>query len=149
MTSEVVVRVSVSGDDAAMTDLAALADAMPFTRHVGIELLEAGPDEVRARLAWAPERCTAGGVMHGAALFALADTAGALVAFLNLPDGAAGTTTISSSVHFMRGLTTGHATAVTTALHRGRTTIVAQTDLLDHDGRLLGRVTQTQAVLGA
>jgi uncharacterized protein (TIGR00369 family) len=85
--------------------------------------------------------------MHGAALFALADTAGALVAFLNLPDGAVGTTTISSSVNFLRGLSGGHATAVTTPLHRGRTTIVAVTDLLDDGGKLLGRVTQTQAVL--
>jgi uncharacterized protein (TIGR00369 family) len=130
-----------------MTDLTALADAMPFTKLVGVELLAASADEVRARLAWSPERCTAGGVMHGAALFALADTAGALVAFLNLPDGAVGTTTISSSVNFLRGLSGGHATAVTTPLHRGRTTIVAVTDLLDDGGKLLGRVTQTQAVL--
>ena len=130
-----------------MTDLTALADAMPFTKLVGVELLAASADEVRARLAWSPERCTAGGVMHGAALFALADTAGALVAFLNLPDGATGTTTISSSVNFLRGLSGGHATAVTTPLHRGRTTIVAVTDLLDDGGKLLGRVTQTQAVL--
>jgi uncharacterized protein (TIGR00369 family) len=132
-----------------MTDLTALADAMPFTKLVGVELLAASADEVRARLAWSPERCTAGGVMHGAALFALADTAGALVAFLNLPDGAVGTTTISSSVNFLRGLSGGHATAVTTPLHRGRTTIVAVTDLLDDGGKLLGRVTQTQAVLAA
>lgn len=134
---------------ALMTDLAALADAMPFTKLVGIELLAASVDEVRARLAWSPERCTAGGVMHGAALFALADTAGALVAFLNLPEGAVGTTTISSSVNFLRGLSDGYATAVTTPLHRGRTTIVAVTDLLDDGGKLLGRVTQTQAVLSA
>ena len=131
-----------------MTDLAALADAMPFATLVGIELLSADADEVRARLPWSPERCTAGGVMHGAALFTLADTVGAVVAFLNLPPGATGTTTISSSVNFLRGLTKGHATAVSTPLHRGRTTVVAVTDLFDDDGKLLGRVTQTQAVLG-
>jgi len=130
-----------------MTDLAALADAMPFANLVGIELLSADADEVKARLPWSAERCTAGGVLHGAALFALADTAGALVAFLNLPQGAAGTTTISSSVNFMRALTTGAATATSTPLHRGRTTVVAVTDLHDDDGKLLGRVTQTQAVL--
>jgi len=132
-----------------MTDLAALADAMPFTKLVGIELLSATSEEVRARLAWAPERCTAGGVMHGAALFALADTAGALVAFLNLPEGAVGTTTIASTVNFLRGLSGGHATAFTTPLHTGRTTVVAVTDLFDDDGKRLGRVTQTQAVLSA
>jgi uncharacterized protein (TIGR00369 family) len=131
-----------------MTDLAALADAMPFATLAGIELLSADADEVRARIPWSAERCTAGGVLHGGALFTLADTVGAIVAFLNLPPGATGTTTISSSVNFLRALTKGHATAVSAPLHRGRTTVVAVTDLFDDDGKLLGRVTQTQAVLG-
>ena len=33
------------------------------------------------------------------------------------------------------------------ALHRGRTTIVVETDVRDSDDRLLARVAQTQAVL--
>jgi uncharacterized protein (TIGR00369 family) len=123
-------------------------EAMPFARVVGIEFLSATPDEVRARLAWSPERCTAGGAMHGGALLALADSAGGLLAFLNLPPGATATTTVSSTSNFLRALTKGHVTASTTPLHRGRTTIVVVSDLSDDDGRLLVRVTQTQAVLG-
>lgn len=34
-------------------------------------------------------------------------------------------------------------------LHRGRTTIVVDTELHDDAGRLVARVTQTQAVFGA
>ena len=77
----------------------------------------------------------------------LADTAGGLAAFVNLPDGATGTTTVSSSSQFTRGLRQGRATATARPLHRGRTTIVIETDVRDQDDRLLARVTQTQAVL--
>ncbi|URM93075.1 PaaI family thioesterase [Actinomadura madurae] len=62
-----------------------LTDAMPFARALGVEIDTAGPDEVTGHLDWAPDRCTAGGVMHGGALMALADTLGAACAFLNLP----------------------------------------------------------------
>ena len=37
---------------------------MPFAATLGIELLRYEPEEVRARLAWAPELCTSGGAMH-------------------------------------------------------------------------------------
>src|SRR5687767_7295903 len=110
-------------------------------------MLNQSRDEVRARIPWAPERCTAGGVMHGGALMALADSTGALVAFLNLPTDAAGTTTIESKTNFLRAVRDGHAEAVSRPLHAGRTVIVVETDVVDAAGKLVARVTQTQAVL--
>ena len=121
----------------------------PFGGLLGIEWLEAGPDEVTARLAWDEGRCTAGGVLHGGALMGLADSAGGLLAFLNLPDGAAGTATIESKTNFFAPVRAGHVHATARPLHKGRRTIVVDTDLRDDDGRLVARVTQTQAVLGA
>jgi 1,4-dihydroxy-2-naphthoyl-CoA hydrolase len=123
-------------------DLIAL---MPFARQLGIVLDEASADRVMARLAWAPELCTAAGVMHGGALMALADTTGALVAFLGLPDGAT-TATITSTTQLMRPVTGGTVRAVAVPLHRGRTTVTAQTSLFDDDGRLVAQTTQVQAV---
>jgi 1,4-dihydroxy-2-naphthoyl-CoA hydrolase len=120
---------------------------MPFADLIGVEIVSATPDEVTARLEWSPDRCTSGEAMHGGAIMALADTAGGLLAFLNLPQGSAGTTTLSSSTQFVRGLRQGAAIATTRPLHRGRTTFVAETDVRDDQGRLLARVTQTQAVL--
>ena len=79
----------------------------------------------------------------------LADSCGGLLAFLNLPEGAAGTTTLTSTTSFLRGLAGGHAHATCRLVHRGRTTIVVETEVVDDDGRLLGKVTQTQAVLRA
>ncbi|MFD0689454.1 PaaI family thioesterase [Actinomadura fibrosa] len=123
-----------------------IADAMPFARALGIVLDAAAPDAVTGHLDWAPDRCTAGGLMHGGALMALADTLGAACAFLNLPEGAT-TTTLESKTNFFRGVRSGRVRGVSAPLHVGRTSIVVQTDLFDADDRRIAQVTQTQAVL--
>jgi uncharacterized protein (TIGR00369 family) len=120
---------------------------MPFAALLGVELLSASPDEVRARLDWDESRCTAGGILHGGALMGLADCSGGLCAFYNLPEGATATATIESKTNFFRPVRSGHVEAVSRVLHQGRTTIVIETDLRDADERLVARVTQTQAVL--
>jgi uncharacterized protein (TIGR00369 family) len=121
-----------------------LRDAIPFASELGIELLEATPDLVRARVEWTPERCTAGGVMHGGVLMALADNGGGVCAFLNLPEGATGTATIESKTNFLRAVRDGAVTATTRPLHKGRTLIVLETELARDDGKLAAKVTQTQ-----
>ena len=85
--------------------------------------------------------------MHGGALMGLADSAGGLLAFLNLPEGAGGTATIESKTNFLGAVRSGYVNAVARALHKGKRTIVVDTELYDDDGRLVARVTQTQAVL--
>ena len=80
-----------------------LLGLMPFAVTLGIELDAASAAEVRGRLAWSPERCTAGGILHGGVLMALADSLGGICAYLNLPPGGR-TATISSSSVFLRGV---------------------------------------------
>src|SRR6266516_1549311 len=128
-------------------DLAAAVAQMPFAAALGVMLAAVAAGEVRGRLAWAPERCTTAGIMHGGALMGLADTLGGLCASLNLPPGA-GTATISSSTVFTRALRDGEVRAVTRPLHVGRSVITVQTDLSDEAGRRVAQVTQVQAVLG-
>ncbi|XRQ14903.1 PaaI family thioesterase [Actinomadura welshii] len=123
-----------------------LADAMPFARALGVEIDTAAPGEVTGHLDWAPDRCTAGGAMHGGALMTLADTLGAACAFLNLPPGAS-TATLESKTNFFRGVKDGRVRGVSRPLHTGRTSIVVQTDLYDGNDRRVAQVTQTQAVL--
>jgi uncharacterized protein (TIGR00369 family) len=125
----------------------ALHSLMPFTRELGLEIVRAGTDEVVARAAWSPERCTAGGVLHGGYLMAVVDSVGAACAVLHLPDGAT-TSTIESKTNFFRAVTGGGITVTSVPLHVGRTTIVVQTDVTRDDGRPVTRTTQTQAVLG-
>ncbi|OBH20732.1 PaaI family thioesterase [Mycolicibacter terrae] len=119
---------------------------MPFAAALDIDITELTPQQVIATMAWAPERCTTGGILHGGALMAFADTVGAVCAVANLPQGAS-TSTIESKTNFFRAVREGTVTASSLPLHVGRTTIVVQTDLTDEHGKLVARVTQTQAVL--
>jgi len=127
------------------SELDAMVALMPFAQHLGLTVAEAGPDKVIARLAWAPHLCTSGGVMHGGVLMSLADSAGALVTILGLPEGAT-TATITSTSQLFRPVTGGTVRAVAVPLHRGRTTVTAQSSLYDSADRLVAQTTQIQAV---
>ncbi|HZQ28953.1 MAG TPA: PaaI family thioesterase [Acidimicrobiales bacterium] len=130
-----------------MADTDLLRDAMPFTRALDAHTVTSTPAEVRARLDWRQELCTSGGVLHGGALMALADSTGGACAFLNLPDGAIATTTIESKTNFLRAVRSGWVEAVSKPLHAGRRVVVIETDVVDAEGRLVARTTQSQAVL--
>ena len=119
---------------------------MPYAAALGIELHEATPALVTGSLAWSPERCTAGGILHGGAIMSLADTVGAVCAFLNLPQGA-NTATIDSTTRLYRPLQTGTLHAAARPAHTGRTVIVVTTDLTDDRQRLVAQTSQAQAVI--
>ena len=118
---------------------------MPFGGHLGLRLVRADPECVVATLAWDRRLTTTGGAMHGGALMGLADSVGGTLAFLNLPQGA-GTSTISSSSVFLRGVREGEVTATGRLVHKGRRTIVVETEI-GQDGRVVAKTTQSQAVL--
>ena len=120
--------------------------AMPFAQELGVRVESAAAEEVRGSLDWAASRCTAGGVLHGGALMALADSVGAICAYLNLPEKAT-TATIESKTNFFRGVRDRRVDAVARPLHVGRSSIVVQTELADADGKPVAIVIQTQAVL--
>jgi uncharacterized protein (TIGR00369 family) len=125
-----------------------LIERMPFAAALGIVVESAVPGEVTGRLPWSEGLCTMGGILHGGALMSLADTIGAICAFLNLPSGAT-TATISSSTSLLRAVRSGDVLATARPLSTGRTVIVVRTDLHDAQGRLAAQVTQAQAVLPA
>lgn len=131
--------------DQAATD--ALRLAMPFAATLGLEVICSDASEVRARMQWIPALCTDGGLLHGGAIMALADTVGASCAYWNLPEGSLGTATIESKTNFLRPVRGGWVVARSRPLHVGRTVIVVETDVVDDGNRLTARVTQTQAVL--
>ena len=126
-------------------DLVGLTALMPLASHLGIVVEEAGPDQVVARLDWAPHLCTAGGVLHGGTLMALTDSAGAVLAYLGLPPGAT-TATLTSTTQLFRPVTGGTVRATAVALHRGRATVTVQTSVFDADDRLVAQTTQIQAI---
>jgi uncharacterized protein (TIGR00369 family) len=127
-------------------DAAGLVALMPYAAALGIVLDTATPGEVRGHLDWDAARCTVGGVLHGGVLMSLADSVGAVCAFLNLPPDAT-TSTIESKTNFFRGVRSGQLHAVSRPLHVGRSTIAVQTELYDDEQRRVGLTIQTQAVL--
>lgn len=113
----------------------------------GIELAEVTPDKVRAHMTVRPDLCTTGGVLHGGAIMAFADTLGAVVTFANLPEGGR-TTTIESKTNFLRGAPAGaRVSGESVAIHKGRTTVVCQTTVRTAEGKMVALVTQTQLVI--
>jgi 1,4-dihydroxy-2-naphthoyl-CoA hydrolase len=129
----------------APADHESLVALMPFAAGLGMRIDEADANHAVASLPWRDDLCTTGGIVHGGALMSFADTLGAVVTFLGLPEGA-GTATITSSTQLMRAAT-GDVTARAVVLHRGRTTVTVQTTVHDGDDRIVSQTTQVQAVL--
>jgi uncharacterized protein (TIGR00369 family) len=120
-----------------------------FPGLMGIEIREVTPERVAASMLVRSDLCTTGGVCHGGALMAFADTVGAVGTVANLAPGAR-TTTIESKTNFMGAARVDtRVTAESTPLHRGRTTQVWQTTIRSEDGKLVAVITQTQMVLPA
>jgi uncharacterized protein (TIGR00369 family) len=133
-----------------MHDIAAVQKLLDtiFPGLMGVRLTELAPDRVVAQMEVRPDLCTAGGILHGGAYMAFADTLGAVGTIVNLPEGKR-TTTTDSSTKFIAGARLGTTvTGTCVALHRGRTTHVWQTSVTNADGKLCAVVTQTQLVLG-
>jgi uncharacterized protein (TIGR00369 family) len=120
-----------------------------FPGLMGVEIKEATPERVLASMVVRPDLCTSGGVCHGGAFMAFADTIGAVGTVMNLPPGTR-TTTIESKTNFLGAApVNGTITAEATPIHRGKTTQVWQTMIRNEAGKLCAVVTQTQMVLPA
>jgi 1,4-dihydroxy-2-naphthoyl-CoA hydrolase len=122
--------------------------SMPFAERLGAVITSAEKTGVSAQLIVSEELCTAGGIMHGGAIMTLADSLGAVAGYLNLPQGAQGTTTIESKTNFVAAARLGTTIrAVTKPISVGSRLSVWQTILEREDGRTVAVVTQTQMVL--
>jgi len=132
-----------------MADLKALQDMLSplFPGLIGMELLEAQPDRIIGKLTVRPDLCTVGGILHGGALMAFADTLGAVATVVNLPPHTR-TATIESKTNFFAAAKLGSVIAAeSTLLHKGRTMMTWQTAIKNEHGKLCAVVTQTQLIL--
>ena len=115
-----------------------------FPGLMGVRILAAAPQHVRAELTVRPDLCTAGGILHGGAFMAFADALGAIGGCLNLPAGAR-TTTLESKTNFLGAAKVGATvTGEAIPLHIGRRSSVWQTRITSAEGKLLALVLQTQ-----
>jgi 1,4-dihydroxy-2-naphthoyl-CoA hydrolase len=114
---------------------------------LGMEVVEAGPERVVGRMTVRADMCTAGGILHGGAYMAFADTLGAVATVVNMPAGFH-TATIESKTNFIGGAKVGTTvTGTSRPFHNGKSTQVWQTEITGEDGKLLAVVSQTQIVM--
>ena len=127
---------------------ALVPDMMPFSSSLGLNMIQSEKAGVVAELVVNEDLCTTGRIMHGGAVMAVADTLGAIGAFLNLPEGHKTTTTIESKTNFLRSAPRdSKVVAECLPLHVGRRMSVWQTTLRNEEGKSIAVVTQTQMVL--
>jgi uncharacterized protein (TIGR00369 family) len=125
-----------------------VTDAMPFSKLMGVKVTEANAERIIGTLEVREDLCTGGAILHGGAIMAFADALGAVGAFMALPEGATGTTTIESKTNFLGAARVGETVqGETTALHRGKRTSVWQTRISTAAGKPVAIVIQTQMVL--
>jgi len=125
-----------------------IANPLPFAGLLGIDFLSAGLDAIEAWMVVRPDLCTLGDFAHGGAIMSFADTLGGAAAFVNLPEGAKGTTTLESKTNFIAGAPAGSTLIGRCALvHRGRRTQIWQTRVETAEGKLVALVLQTQMAL--
>ena len=118
-----------------------------FPGTMGVRITEASLTRIVAEMPVRPDLCTGGGILHGGAYMAFADTLGAVGTVVNLPPGKFTTTTDSSTKFIAGARVNTTVTGESIALHRGRTTQVWQTTVRTAEGKLCAVVTQTQLIL--
>jgi uncharacterized protein (TIGR00369 family) len=135
---------AASGDPHRTHDqIAALGGTLDGTliQHLGIEILQAEPERVVARMPVEGNRQPFG-LLHGGATGALCETVGSIGASLAAsPDRTA--VGIELNVNHLRAVTNGHVVATGTPLHAGRSVAVWDVRVQDDEGRLIavGRLT--------
>jgi len=130
------------------TDLEALNKMAPYAGLLGIALTHVSATEVRGQMRVRRDLTNDTPNVHGGAIMSLADTLGAVGAFLNIPESAAGTTTIESKTNFIKlAMVDDTLHAVSRPLSVGRRLSVWQTDITRDDGQRVAQVTQTQIYL--
>lgn len=122
-------------------DLDKLFSAGELGDRMGIEILEAAPERVVARMAVEGNRQPYG-LLHGGASAVLVETLGSVGAMLH--GGPAKIAVgVDLNVTHHRGVRAGTVTALATAIHRGRSTATYEVVVSDEEGRRVctGRLT--------
>lgn len=120
---------------AALTDaekkrLHAVVGKVPFAQLLGLELGEIERGEATFHLPVRDDLKQNKGLLHGGVIAALIDTAAAFAA-VTLLEPAESTTTIDLTIHYLRPLTAGRATARARVLRAGRRILVISVDVMD------------------
>lgn len=115
---------------------------VPFARFLGIEMVEVERGMAVLRILVRDDLRRNGGVIHGGVTASLIDTAAAFSIMTILePDQA--TTTVDLTVHYLRPIVAGIATARARVVRSGRRIVIAAVDVFDEAETLLATALTT------
>ena len=124
----------------------------PLKSYLGMEMTGDEPGVGIATLDIGPEHLNPNGVVHGAVLFALADTAMGKSTMSVIEEPGVYCASIEVSLRFIRpamsGGMSGGMTATATVVKRGRSIVHLEARVVGDDERLLATSAGTFAILG-
>ena len=124
-------------DPKVLADLQHIMETTPYTAANRICLIEADPDRTVLSMEIVPDQMNPYNVLHGGAIYGLADTAAGFTAAAN----GARVVTQNGSFHFFGNVSEGMVYAEGTPVHRGRIVSVIHVDVRSQSGKLLGEGT--------
>ncbi len=120
----------------------------PLRRFLGMDLSGDEPGVGHAHVDIGPDHLNPNGVVHGAVLFALVDTAMGKSTMSVVDEPGRYCASIEVSLRFIRPAVTGRITATATVVKRGRSVVHLESKVVEDDGRLVATAAGTFAILG-
>ncbi len=112
-------------------------DRESLLRTLEIEMVEATPDRVVARMPVTPRVHQPFGLLHGGASVALAETVASIGAYICVMDQGMGAVGLEINANHIKGVRDGIVTAVGAPLHKGRSTHVWEVRISDENDALV------------
>jgi 1,4-dihydroxy-2-naphthoyl-CoA hydrolase len=124
---------------------ARMGDALPG--HLGIELLEAGDDFLKARMPVDRRTKQPAGLLHGGASVALAETVASIGAYQCIDRDQFYCVGLEINANHIRAVSDGHVYAVARPAHLGRSTHVWEVRITDAADKLVCLSCVTMAIV--
>jgi len=108
---------------------------------LGLNVVEANGEGVRATLTITPDHHQPFGIVHGGVYCAVGESVASISGFCWLADTGIGGTAVgvNNSTDFLRSISEGTLTIVSAPIHRGRRQQLWQVEMTDQDGRLIAQ----------
>ncbi|KUI47720.1 esterase [Mycobacterium sp. GA-1199] len=111
-----------------------------FDTELGLTYLELGPDGGRAQLTVTDKLLQPYGIVHGGVYCSIVESLASVSAAVWLADNGGGNVVgVNNNTDFLRAISSGTVTAVSTPIHRGRRQQLWQITITDDDDRLVAR----------
>lgn len=119
----------------------AISDTIPYLRHLGIEMTDAGDGWVKMKMPFRPEFLQPF-VIHGGAIYSLADAAAAH-ALMTIVAPQEMMTTVEQRINFLKAVREQDLFCEAQIVHLGKTLAYSDVSITLEDGTLVAKSTAT------